>query len=66
MTECKDVTIIGGGSAGLFTAFYSGMRDLSTRIIEFQPNLGGKIHIYPEKMIWDVGGITPKVGRAHV
>ncbi len=62
MTECKDVTIIGGGSAGLFTAFYSGMRDLSTRIIEFQPNLGGKIHIYPEKMIWDVGGVTPITG----
>lgn len=62
MTECKDVTIIGGGSAGLYAAFYSGMRDLSTRIVEFKPQLGGKIHVYPEKMIWDVGGITPITG----
>ncbi|WP_080874440.1 NAD(P)/FAD-dependent oxidoreductase [Oceanobacillus timonensis] len=62
MTECKDVTIIGGGSAGLYAAFYSGMRDLSARIIEFKPKLGGKIHIYPEKIIWDVGGVTPITG----
>ncbi|MCJ7841957.1 NAD(P)/FAD-dependent oxidoreductase [Lederbergia sp. NSJ-179] len=62
MTECKDVTIIGGGSAGLYAAFYCGMRDLSARIIEFKPKLGGKVHVYPEKMIWDVGGITPITG----
>ncbi len=62
MSECKDVTIIGGGSAGLYAAFYSGMRDLSTRVIEFKPKLGGKIHVYPEKMIWDVGGVTPITG----
>ncbi len=62
MPECKDVTIIGGGSAGLYAAFYCGMRDLSVRIIEFKPKLGGKVHIYPEKMIWDVGGITPITG----
>ncbi|UUI01093.1 NAD(P)/FAD-dependent oxidoreductase [Oceanobacillus jeddahense] len=62
MTEYKDITIIGGGSAGLYAAFYSGMRDLSTRIIEFKPKLGGKIHVYPEKMIWDVGGVTPITG----
>ncbi len=28
-------------------------------IIEYQAQLGGKIHVYPEKMIWDVGGQTP-------
>lgn len=60
--EIYDVTIIGGGPAGLYSAFYSGLRETKTKIIEFQPQLGGKIHIYPEKMIWDVGGQTPIPG----
>ncbi|MGE8203236.1 NAD(P)/FAD-dependent oxidoreductase [Heyndrickxia sp. NPDC080065] len=60
--ELFDVTVIGGGPAGLFSTFYSGLREMKTKIIEFQPQLGGKIHVYPEKMIWDVGGITPISG----
>ncbi|WP_409252947.1 NAD(P)/FAD-dependent oxidoreductase [Bacillus sp. SCS-153A] len=60
--ECFDVTIVGGGPAGLYSAFYSGLREMKTKIIEFQPQLGGKIHVYPEKMIWDVGGLTPTPG----
>ena len=35
---------------------------MSTKLIEYQPRLGGKIHVYPEKMIWDVGGLTPLSG----
>lgn len=35
---------------------------MKTKIIEFQPQLGGKIHVYPEKMIWDVGGLLPVTG----
>ncbi|MFB5760680.1 NAD(P)/FAD-dependent oxidoreductase [Paenibacillus medicaginis] len=57
-----DVTIIGGGPAGLYSAFYSGLRGLKTKIIEYQPRLGGKLHVYPEKMIWDVGGLAPVPG----
>ncbi|GGG12538.1 NAD(P)/FAD-dependent oxidoreductase [Paenibacillus aceti] len=57
-----DVTIVGGGPAGLFAAFYSGLREMRTKIVEFQPYLGGKVHVYPEKMIWDVGGLTPVPG----
>lgn len=60
--ELFDITIIGGGPAGLYAAFYSGLRNMKTKIIDFQPQLGGKIHIYPEKMIWDVGGLTPVSG----
>ncbi|MNO32375.1 Ferredoxin--NADP reductase [compost metagenome] len=60
--ELFDVTIIGGGPAGLFAAFYSGLREMKTKIIEFQPVLGGKVHVYPEKMIWDVGGLMPILG----
>jgi len=60
--ELYDVTIVGGGPAGLYTAFYSGMRDLKTKIIEFSSQLGGRMLIYPEKMIWDVGGVKPILG----
>ena len=57
-----DVTIIGGGPAGLYAAFYSGLRGMKTKIIEYQHKLGGKVHVYPEKMVWDVGGIPPVSG----
>lgn len=60
--ELFDVTIVGGGPAGLFSAFYSGLREMKTKIIEFQSFLGGKVHVYPEKLIWDVGGLTPLPG----
>ncbi|KFN02556.1 NAD(P)/FAD-dependent oxidoreductase [Bacillus clarus] len=61
--ELFDVTVIGGGPAGLYSAFYSGLREMKTKIIEFQPQLGGKIHVYPEKMIWDIGGLPPITGE---
>ena len=57
--ELYDVTIIGGGPAGMYAAFYSGMRDLKTKLIDANEKLGGRMLIYPEKMIWDVGGVTP-------
>ncbi|TCJ05170.1 NAD(P)/FAD-dependent oxidoreductase [Cytobacillus praedii] len=60
--EIYDVTVIGGGPAGLYSTFYSGLREMKTKLIEYQPQLGGKIHVYPEKMIWDVGGMTPIPG----
>lgn len=54
--EVYDVTIIGGGPTGMFAAFYAGMRELKTKIIETLPVLGGQIEImYPEKNIFDIG-----------
>ncbi|MFQ3543995.1 NAD(P)/FAD-dependent oxidoreductase [Halobacillus rhizosphaerae] len=64
--EIFDVTIIGGGPAGLYSAFYSGLREMKTKIIEFQPQLGGKVHVYPEKIVWDVGGLPPIPGEKLV
>ncbi|MBE4907424.1 NAD(P)/FAD-dependent oxidoreductase [Bacillus luteolus] len=56
-----DITIIGGGPAGLFTAFYGGMRQASVKIIESLPHLGGQLSaLYPEKYIYDVAGF-PKI-----
>ncbi|MBP2240377.1 thioredoxin reductase (NADPH) [Cytobacillus eiseniae] len=57
--EVFDVTIIGGGPAGLYAAFYSGLREMKVKVIEAQPYFGGKIQLYPDKVIWDVGGQPP-------
>lgn len=56
-----DITIIGGGPTGLYGAFYAGLRQMKTKIIDSLPQLGGQLAaLYPEKYIYDVGGF-PKV-----
>lgn len=56
-----DIIVVGGGPAGMFAAFYSGMRHASVKIIESMPQLGGQLAaLYPEKYIYDVAGF-PKV-----
>lgn len=59
-----DIDIIGGGPAGMFAAFYAGLHDLDTQLIEALPRLGGQVGaLYPEKKIFDVAaapGITGK------
>ncbi len=52
-----DITIIGGGPVGLFTAFYGGMRNAKVKIIDSLPQLDGQLSaLYPEKYIYDVAG----------
>lgn len=59
--QVKDLIIIGGGPAGMFAAFYGGMRQASVTLIESMPQLGGQLAaLYPEKHIYDVAGF-PKV-----
>ncbi|WP_457983197.1 NAD(P)/FAD-dependent oxidoreductase [Bacillus paralicheniformis] len=59
--DIYDITVIGGGPVGLFTAFYGGMRQAKVKIIESLPKLGGQLTaLYPEKYIYDVAGF-PKV-----
>ena len=59
--ELKDITIIGGGPAGIFALFYAGMRGVSAQIVDALPALGGQLAaLYPEKYIFDVAG-CPKV-----
>lgn len=60
--ECYDVTIIGGGPTGLFSAFYAGMRDMKTKIIEGAPVLGGKLPYYGDKPLYDIGGVLETTG----
>ncbi|WP_404404569.1 NAD(P)/FAD-dependent oxidoreductase [Jeotgalibacillus malaysiensis] len=60
-TSIYDITVIGGGPVGLFTAFYGGMRQGSVKLIESLPHLGGQLTaLYPDKYIYDVAGF-PKV-----
>jgi thioredoxin reductase len=56
-TEVRDITVIGAGPVGLVTAFWAGMREASSRIIDSLPDLGGQLTtLYPEKWIYDVPG----------
>ena len=50
-----DITIIGAGPSGMFSAFYAGMRNAKTKIIDSLPQLGGQLAtLYPEKYIYDI------------
>jgi len=56
-----DITIVGAGPAGMFAAFYAGMRNAKTKIIDTLPQLGGQLStLYPEKYIYDIPGY-PKI-----
>ena len=56
-----DITIVGGGPSGLFAAFYAGLRDARTKLIDSLPQLGGQLAaLYPDKYIYDIPGF-PKV-----
>jgi thioredoxin reductase (NADPH) len=55
--EVRDITIIGAGPVGLSTAFWAGMRQASSRILDSLPEIGGQCTtLYPEKWIFDVPG----------
>ncbi len=55
--DLYDLTIIGGGPAGLFAAFYAGMRQMKVKVVESMPQLGGQLSaLYPDKYIYDVAG----------
>jgi ferredoxin/flavodoxin---NADP+ reductase len=59
-----DVAIIGAGPTGLFAAYYAGFRGLSVGVIDVLPEPGGQITaMYPEKLIFDVGGFPSIRGR---
>lgn len=63
----SDLLIIGGGPAGMFAAFYGGMRQASVTLIESMPQLGGQLAaLYPEKYIYDVAGFPKVTGQELV
>ena len=59
--EIRDITVIGAGPVGLSVAFWAGMRQATSRVIDSLPELGGQCTtLYPEKWIFDVPG-HPKI-----
>jgi len=55
--DVRDITIIGAGPVGLTTAFWAGMREATSRIVDSLPDIGGQLTtLYPEKWIFDVPG----------
>lgn len=64
MTQLYDITIIGGGPVGLFTAFYAHLRQAKVKIIDSLPQLGGQPAIlYPEKAILDIPAFPSLTGQ---
>jgi ferredoxin/flavodoxin---NADP+ reductase len=56
-SDIRDITIIGAGPVGLSVAFWAGMRQATSRVIDSLPELGGQCTtLYPEKWIFDVPG----------
>jgi thioredoxin reductase len=63
-SDMYDITIIGAGPVGLYAAYYAGLRDCRTKIIDMNPQVGGRlISMYPEKEIFDVAGHTRILAR---
>ena len=55
--EPVDLVIIGGGPVGLFGAALAGLHGMRVKILESLPELGGQLAaVYPEKLVYDVGG----------
>lgn len=61
-----DISIIGGGPAGMFASYYASLRKLDVALIESLPNLGGQPQtLYAQKNIYDVAGF-PKISGAQL
>jgi ferredoxin/flavodoxin---NADP+ reductase len=64
--DCYDIIIVGGGPVGLFAAYYAGLRDMKSKIIDRRHELGGQLTaIYPEKWVYDIPGI-PAIRGKHL
>ncbi len=62
-----DLTIIGAGPAGLFSAYYAGLRGLRVKIVDSLDQPGGQlIALYPEKFIYDVAGFPAVLAKTLV
>lgn len=59
-----DILIVGAGPSGLYAAYYAGFRAMSVAVVDSLSEPGGQLAaLYPEKVIYDVGGIPAILGR---
>ena len=62
-----DLTVIGAGPVGLFATYYAGLRDLSIKILDSLPYIGGQLTtLYPKKPIYDVAGCPAVISEELV
>ena len=52
-----DVCVIGGGPAGIFSAYYSASRGLKTILLEADDKLGGRMHYFLDYPLYDIPGL---------
>lgn len=65
--DIYDITIVGAGPTGLFASFYSGLRQMKTKVVDALEEVGGQVAVlYPEKYIYDVGGFPKITGKELV
>ncbi|HWM37519.1 MAG TPA: NAD(P)/FAD-dependent oxidoreductase [Streptomyces sp.] len=59
-----DLLIVGAGPAGLFGAYYAGVRGLKVAVVDSLSQVGGQVSaMYPEKQIYDIAGFPAVSGR---
>jgi thioredoxin reductase len=62
--DVYDITIVGAGPAGLFAAFYAGLRQMKTKVIDALEEPGGQVAVlYPDKFIFDVPGFKQVLAK---
>lgn len=59
-----DIAVVGAGPAGLFAAYYAGLRGMRVALLDSLPHAGGQVAaLYPEKRIHDIAGLPAVLGR---
>ena len=59
-----DILIVGAGPVGIYAAYYTGFRGLTSVVMDTLPEAGGQITaMYPEKAIFDVAGFPTIRGK---
>lgn len=57
MSNSVDVVIVGAGPVGMYTAYYCGLRNMKTLLVDSLGQVGGQLSaLYPEKFVYDLPG----------